>query len=214
MEVFRGASNAVANDLSANSPGTNYSPTLEYDSTGRLWLAWYVLANNDAQNGIYVMQLDPATGAAAGPATQVPDSGSIDNEGPSLALACSQACRVIYESRVGSIDNIVSWAPGEVGPTTVFDGRGQSVRNEVVARASDGRVWVTWTDVGAERMYAKLGDARGAGGTVVQLPVPPGFTTAEHSSAATAGESLVLESNWLAGAATAVWATVVNPPGS
>ena len=212
LTVYRGASNAVANDLSADSPGTSYSPTLAYDSTGRLWLAWYVLADNAAEDGIYLMQLDPATGAAAGPAVQVPQSGSIDNETPTLSLVCAQGCRVVYESRVTSTESIVSWAPGEAGPTTVFDGSGQSVRNVVTARAPDGRVWVSWTDVGAERMYATLGDALGAGGTLVQLPLPAGFTTPEHSAASTAGESLVLESNWLAGTANAVWATVVNPP--
>jgi hypothetical protein len=213
LTVYRGASNAVPNDHSSDSPGTSYSPTLGYDSAGRLWLAWYVLANNAAQNGIYLMQLDPSTGAAAGPAVQVPQSGSIDNETPTLSLVCAQACRVVYESQAASTESIVSWTPGEAGPTTVFDGHGQSVRNVVTARAPDGRVWVSWTDVGAERMYAKLGDALGAGGTLVQLPMPAGFTTAEHGAAATAGESLVLESNWSTGSATAVWATVVNPPG-
>lgn len=212
LTVYRGASNAAPNDLSADSPGTSYSPTLAYDSTGRLWLAWYVLADNAAQNGIHLMQLDPATGAAAAPAIQVPQSGSIDNQTPTLSLVCAQSCRVVYEAPGTSTESVASWAPGEAGPTTLFDGRGQSVRNVVTARAPDGRVWISWTDVAGERLYAKLGDALGAGGTVVQLPLPAGFTMPEHGAAATVGESLVLESNWLAGSANAVWATAVSPP--
>src|SRR5205823_4306994 len=53
LRVFRGASDAAELNLSAYTPGTSYTPTLAYDQGGRLWLAWYAAASDQARSGLY-----------------------------------------------------------------------------------------------------------------------------------------------------------------
>jgi hypothetical protein len=145
---------------------------------------------------------------------RVPASGTPDNAAPARELICAQSCRVFYEATAAGGASAASWAPGESRPTTVFSGIGENVRSVLGARGADGRVWVSWTDGSTGRMYAKLGDSTGAGGTPVRLPVPPGFSTSGHGAAVTTGEALVIAANWQqAGGSSAVWTTVVDPPG-
>ena len=69
--VFSGASEQ---DLTAASPGFTSSPTIGRDSSGRVWLAWSAPPTGSGPNGLYMMQLDPQTGAPLGPAIHAPNS--------------------------------------------------------------------------------------------------------------------------------------------
>ena len=109
----------------------------------------------------------------------------------------------------------LSWAPGDAQPTTVLtEPVCAPARAPSAAYTADGRLWVSWTDDVGERVFAKLGDANGAGGSPLQLQLPAGFRSPQTSAALAAGNSLALVTNWLApeSGATAVWATVVDPP--
>ena len=120
LAVYRGASNAVANDLAPEAPGRSYDPTLAYDRSGRLWIAWYMTPTGSSQTGLYMMQLDPATGAAAGPPLHVPSSDQINQlEEGRPAIACEQICRVVYVQMHGFNSNLLSWAPGDAAPVLV-----------------------------------------------------------------------------------------------
>jgi von Willebrand factor type D domain len=215
MAVFAGS---TEHDLSAEAQDTAYSPTLGRDASGRLWLAWNALSYKPGVDGYYMMQLDPASGAAIGPPMHVPDSINSPSY-PVLPLACAQQCRIVYIDAHTQPASIVSWAPGEGAPTTVFSGKlagtFQQIRTPVAAYTSDGRLWVAWGNDVYQREWAKLGDARGAGGTAVELTQPPGFDTPASTIATTLGSRLVLATNWYlySSTASAVWATVVNPPG-
>ncbi len=210
LAVYRGASSASTNDLSSASPGTVYSPELAYDHAGRLWLAWYVIADNEAQSGLYMLQLDPASGAAAGTPVQVPGSGSIDNDLGHLALACAQICRIVYDNADSS--QLESWAPGDAAPAAVATDPG-GLRDPTAAYTADGRLWVTWTQSSDQHVLAKLGDTRGAGGSPIATRLPAGYTTPRNGASIARGTQLVLVRNWESGNRTAVFATVVNPPG-
>ena len=224
LAVYRGAVNAVANDLTPEAPGLSYNPALAYDHSGRLWIAWYMTRKGSGSSGLYMMQLDPATGAAKGPALHVPSSdGANQLEEGRPALACEQTCRVVYNDG-GKPDDLLSWAPGDAKPTLVFSGAERIAgtipsspiypHSPTAAYTSDGRLWVVWRDtVTYLKMYAKLGNATGAAGTVVTLQVPAKNATPEYISSLAIGSSLVVVGNWSPGNAgpTSVWGTVVNP---
>jgi hypothetical protein len=63
------------------------------------------------------------------------------------------------------------------------------------------------------RLFAKLGDARGAGGAAQLIPLPPGHDIPDTTTALASGERLVLASEFSALSAdvNSVWATVVDP---
>ena len=73
-----------------------------------------------------------------------------------------------------------------------------------------------WVNEEGGRLYAKLGDASGAGGTLELLRNLPGggFNIAQQTTASATGERLVLATDWdeMRVQADTVWATVVDPP--
>ena len=69
------------------------------DSAGHLWIAWY--SNATGRTGMYVQQLDPATGAPIGAPALAPNSESSNNNSFGTALACAATCRVVYGNSAG-----------------------------------------------------------------------------------------------------------------
>ena len=215
MLVFSGS---TAQDLGAASPSASYQPTLGRDTSGRVWLAWYSYSGA-ASDGLYMMQLDPQTGAAIGAPVPAPDSNAgVDAIYGPVEMACGQTCRLLYVNSGVVPEQILSWAPGESAPATVLSrllvGGDEALSDVVGAFTADGRLWVSFTDSNGERAWAKLGNARGAGGTPQELPKPIGVTEPGLATATVRGDQLVLAADWTNGAtaATSAWATVVNPP--
>ena len=212
MEVFSGS---TAHDLTSRSPGSPGWPTLGRDSSGRVWLAWYVGVGSSA--GLYMMRLDSETGAAIGPALRVPGS----DDGPAFSdpvtMACAKECRLLFINPVSGGEQIVSWGPGESEATAVSPGilndHPQAPQSIVAAYTSDGRLWVAYYDAESRRYFAKLGDVLGKNGQLVELQKVGGFDDTGAAAAATIGNRLVLTSDWRNGTNNhfAVWATVINP---
>jgi hypothetical protein len=222
MLVFSGT---TEHDLTADSPGAPIAPTLGRDAAGRVWLAWYTGVegvSSQSSIGLYMMQLDPQTGVPLSQPVHAPGSDQGTTFGIRIAMPCAQTCRLVYASSSGQ-DEIVSWAPGEGAPTPVqsglIAGHPNALGDVVGAYTADGRLWVAFSGSEAQTYFAKLGDARGAGGNLVQLPrlralVPHGFDEPAGGAATTIGDSLVIASVWndgLMSNSTSVWATVVNP---
>jgi len=213
LSVERGASHPLETDLSSLVPGDAYAPTLAYDHSGRLWLAWYEIADDAARSGLYLVQL-AASGdrVAAGARPQlVPGSNTVDDLTPQPALACAAACRLVYGD-AGTPTQLDSWAPGQARPTVVASDS-QGFSDPTAAYTTDGRLWVTWAEPDSSRLFATLGDATGAGGSPVLLQAPPGYGTALNSASVVNGTQLVLATDWQSATgtpATAVFATVVN----
>jgi hypothetical protein len=208
LVVHRGADEI---DLSSLSPGIPVSSALGYDAAGELWLSWDSVGGG-VSDGLYMLRLDPATGAPApGASPQQAPASDAGNVQPRLALACAARCRVVYtDARDQSVGTLDSWAPGEPAPTVVAHGAG--IRSASVAYAPDGRLWVTWVE-GDNRLLAKLGDSSGAGGSAQLIPPPPGHDTPDQTTAIASGERLVLATEWstLAADVNSVWSTVVDP---
>ena len=187
-----------AADLQAQlGGGDGYVPKLARDASGRVWIAWY--ASGVAHTGLYVQQLDAATGLPIGAPAVVPDSDNVDNNSFGTALACAASCRVVYgDAPSGSKTNrLVSWWIGQAAPTTIADfAPGTDTAGRVVSAAyrSDGRLWIAWWN-GKSYSYV-LGDATGAGGTVADagVPSPPGGAYALNI--ASVGDNLLMAVNY------------------
>ena len=193
------------------------APRIAYDRSGRLWLAWYVLGDSST-TGLYMLQLDPATGAAAGGATTQHAPGSrAGSTGGGPVLACGQTCRLVYRAETpdGGIGrSLVSWAPGEAAPTTITADPASPLLLGAAA-APDGRLWTAWFDDETGLVSAKLGDDAGAGGETVLVRAPgQGARPGAGEAVAVAGR-LVLAGLWAEQAGpTAQWGAVVPAPGS
>jgi hypothetical protein len=178
----------IFNASVAHAPGTSdqnlqtqlggccgYKPKMAIDSAGHLWIAWY--SNATGATGVYVQQLDPATGAPIGAPALAPSSESSNNNSFAVALTCGATCRVVYGNSpaAGPSNLLVSWWPGQSAPTTIanFGGSSQGAGRVVTAAyRADGRLWVAWWDGTTYRVT--LGDANGAGGVVEDAGVPKG----------------------------------------
>jgi hypothetical protein len=193
--------------------------TLAYDTSGRLWLVWYALAlGNGTPAGLYMEQLNPATGATApGAAPQlVPDSSSaLDAE--KLTLACNSVCHIVYPPK-GSKTELDSWAPGQATPVTVFEVAPPAFAALIgAAAAPDGRIWITYlyADSANEQIDARLGDDNGAGGTTTSLSPPPGETLAYDGAVLDTTQGLVIAANFAKSdtdATSTLWGTVLPQP--
>jgi len=213
LKLERGGGSPVETDLSSLVPGAAYVPTLAHDRSGRLWMAWREIANNPAQSGLYLLQLDPSGDGVAPGATPLlaPASQASDNLPAQPALACAAACRLVYED-TGTNTQLDSWAPGEAGPTAIASDS-QGFSGPTAAYTADGRLWVAWSEPHSSRMLAKLGDATGAGGSPILTLTPPGYSTALNTASTVAGTQLLLATNWQTDShtsTTAVFATVIN----
>lgn len=179
-----------------------YEPQLGVTSGGQYWVFWY--SNATGNVGIYAQQLDPATGQPIGTAQRAPQSESVGNSAPTIA--CAASCRLVYRLtnlQLGTPTNrIVTWAPGEAGPTTIASQPDTTGGLEAAAAyRSDGRLWLAWHENGAqlaggkERYVATLGDASGAGGVLQDIGLPTGALGSFSLRGLALGNDLVLAAN-------------------
>ncbi len=174
-----------------------YSPRMALDSAGHLWIAWY--SNATGATGVYLQQLDPATGAPIGAPALAPNSESSNNNSFGTNLACAATCRVVYGNSpaAGPANTIVSWWPGQA-PTTIANlattGQGAG-RVLATAYRADGRLWVAWFD--GKTYRATLGDSTGAGGEVQDAGVPKGTEGGAYAlNGIAVGDNLLLAANY------------------
>jgi hypothetical protein len=186
-----------------------YNPALGRDRHGRLWLAWF--SNQTAHGGIYLLQLDPASGNPLGRPIQAPASNDGWNANDRVALACAASCRLVYwtlkvPARGAPIPSVVSWWPGEAQPTQIarLIPTTVAVPSLTAAYRSDGRLWVAWYDARGYPSqppgvgyYARLGNGRGSGGKPSFVGQPPPAAPGADSHALESlpvGKNLVLAS--------------------
>lgn len=213
MLVFSGS---TPQDLTADAPSAPVRPVIGRDQRGRVWLAF----STSSETGTYMLQLNPQTGAAIGapqlaPRSSGPQAGALTTE-----MACAQICRIVYVDENANPEQILTWAPGESTATIAFSGKlggtDQTASQPFAAYTAGGRLWVGWLNDDGALLYAKLGDAAGAGGTPELLRSVPGRgdNIPQQTSAAVTGDRLVLASDWdrNGGQSDTVWATVVDPP--
>jgi|tagenome__1003787_1003787.scaffolds.fasta_scaffold20879217_1 hypothetical protein len=194
-----------------------YSPRMALDTAGHLWIAWY--SNATGATGVYLQQLDPATGAPVGTPALAPNSESSNNNSFGVNLACAATCRVVYGNSpaAGPANTIVSWWPGQT-PTTIANlattGQGAG-RVLATAYRADGRLWVAWFD--GKTYRATLGDSTGAGGEVQDAGVPKGSESGAYALTGIAvGDNLLLAANYAWDASGtlpfAIFVNTIAPP--
>ena len=196
-----------------------YDPRLGFDTSGRLWLAFY--SNSTGAVGEWVGQIDPATGQPVpGTFVKAPQSETPDNNnGHGVGFACAAVCRIAYEQTdVSGISSgrVVTWAPGET-PVEVGGAAGGNVESPAIAYRPDGRLWVAWIDRTLDRVVAKLGTGAGAsvggGGTVVNAGRPPKAVAdpfLHGLEVVPVGNDLLLNVNAGAGSGSSLTAQFVN----
>jgi hypothetical protein len=202
INVYTGAvahPNGADQNLESQLGGCcGYQPELAFDSGGHLWIAWYTRAG--ANIGMYVQQLDPATGAPIGAPAKAPSSETpSNNNNGGTDLACTVTCRLVYDNTppTGQAGAIVSWWPGESTPTTIAKlaplETGGNARTAVYR--TDGRLWVAWYQGKTYRVT--LGDATGAGGAVADIGTPAAAGTGPDALEGIAvGDNLLLASTF------------------
>ena len=223
LHTFRDAVPVDGFDIQAGLGGgcCSYHPALGRDGAGRVWLAWY--SNATGHTGIFLQQLDAATGGPVGTPTLVPQSESPANNQNRLALACSPlaggGCRIAYAAQPTATAplRVASWAPGDATPTTVATATLSLSVPLTAAYRADGKLWVAWYDPGlsgsASGFSATLGNARGAGGTTARIGQPTGLVQALDLESTTVADNLVLVGTISTGAQrAALWTNLVQPP--
>jgi hypothetical protein len=186
------------------------------DQAGNTWVAWY-----DLDRGVVMRQIDGATGLPLGAGAVAPDSNIIYNAGSRVSLVCNPAapgCRILYLSVDGK--RLLSWAPGEVAPTTIVTvGKDDRIGAFHAAYKADGRLWVGWIlrpGIGDPTAQITLGDARGAGGASYPVSLQK-LDTPYHLRLQPVGDNLLLVGNFQdtdQSSGTAQWANLVGIPGA
>jgi hypothetical protein len=169
-----------------------------------------------------MLQIDPATGGPAAGAAPVRAPSSASLYVDEFAMACTTTCRVFYlqaDPPDGSIARLESWAPGEAAPTVAVGGDRPPIPQSATVNP-DGRIWLVWRVSGQDKVYVKLGNHEGAGGTPVSLrsaaPVTDGLGPTRVSSILAGPGRLALVGLWGETAPSVqygVWAAVTGPGG-
>ncbi len=218
FRLYRGAVSPSVVDVAA-AVGPNDEdqiPRLGRDGAGRYWLAWYGGGQAPRPSGLYLVQIDPATGGVAGAPALAPASSGIANVNLAIALACGpQDCRLVYHQTGANgtdTNRILTWAPGDAAPTPALTSVDAGA-NLAAAYRGDGRLWIAWYDRSGNGAYrATLGDAHGRGGVTQSLGLPPHGQ--DHSpgaiSAVDAGGNLAIVTNFESGGVYNAWFTVAS----
>jgi hypothetical protein len=219
--------------MSASQAGVDYQqnllggccgsePQLGIDRSGRVWLAWYSDATGHV--GIYLVQLDKATGSPVGKPMAVPDSATGDWNGQSrVDLVCAATCRVVYftitqPANDSPIPHVMSWAPGKP-PVQVAQLTPTLLALPCLAAAylQNGKLVVAWYDrenSGPQQgYYAEVGNGAGTGGKPFYLGQPGAASAGSYTlEAAASGDKLVLLAidGAVSGQAAAGWVDVVG----
>jgi len=172
-------------------------PRLGHDAAGRYWLAW---ANGATDHvGVYLLQIDPATGQPIGSAALAPSSTTPFNGEGRIALACGSTCRALYheaDAQGNTIPKLGVWGAGDANATTV---NGPVQPNAfITAAASPGGMWIAWHEDGSAAYHVELAGADGAGGANKNIgqPTSNGLPVQNVALAAPDGD-LVFVTNWL-----------------
>jgi hypothetical protein len=200
--VWRGARGVSLESVLPAGSGGAATPTLGRDRAGRLWIAWNLVASPGRRDlgGLYLARLDPATLGLIGEPMHAP--GSERPGVSSIALACAETCRLVYEQLGASGTRIVSWAASERAPTLVTRLKGdRAVARVTASYTASRRLWVAWWDSAARVFDAKLGSSTGAGETIATIGRPSADGTPGLAASVAVGNDLVLVVNWLSGGA-------------
>ncbi|TML06391.1 MAG: hypothetical protein E6G41_07610 [Actinobacteria bacterium] len=187
-------------------------PRLGHDAAGRYWLTW----SNSATGaiGVYLLQIDPASGQPIGSAAPAPNSTAPENGEGRIALACGAECRTVFhesDAQGNNTSKLGVWGVGDASATTV-SGPVQPNAFITAAQAPSGGMWIAWHEDGTPAYHVELAGANGAGGSNKNIgqPTSNGLPV-QNVAMAEANGDLVFVTNWLDTNTSldAMWAQVI-----
>lgn len=210
--------------------GTGYYPNLAADSAGlqRVWLAWWPLPDAAHDKGIWVNEIDAATGTPIGAALHLPGS-SVSFNGRQESISTDTAVPLV--ARVGggvyaagpvgypSAKWVRVWKLDEVGgapsATSVAVASGDAAKDNVaLAAAPDGRLWVLWTQrtLNGLVVHARRSNATASTwGAAVTLAVPKAAYEVYRLAAGAQAGRLDLLAHLGVGSGAGTWHTQILP---
>ncbi|MDQ4125021.1 MAG: hypothetical protein M3134_05410 [Actinomycetota bacterium] len=229
--VHRGLDPA-APDNEFDTPGSGccaYDPDLALDdATGEMWVAWY--SNQEDAEGVWVQEIDPATGAATGSPSRMPGSSTPFNGSDESSQEIQRTpitgregggVYVAYSSGYPTTLRILVWRIGADAPLVVARHGSRALSNPAIAADPEGRLWVAWSQNdanGVPVVFARRSnaDATRFGRTVrVRSPKALGDCNSLYSLT-TAAQSDVLDvianfTDGCSGGNVAFWHTQLRP---
>ncbi|MDQ3981630.1 MAG: hypothetical protein M3271_02995 [Actinomycetota bacterium] len=153
--VHRGLDPSTPN-FEFDTPGNGccaYDPGLVTDhATGEMWVAWY--SNQTGAEGVWVQEIDPASGQAVGAPTRMPGSFTMYNgaeessqeiQRTPVAAREGGGVYVAYSSGYPATLRILLWKVGTSTPLVIARHGSNELSDPTVAADPNGRLWVAWS---------------------------------------------------------------------
>lgn len=206
-----------------------YNPDLALDeATGEMWVTWY--SNQEDAEGVWVQEVDPATGAVVGSPSRMPGSftnyagseeSSQEIQRTPITGREGGGVYVAYSSGYPTTRRILLWEVGTDAPVVVARHGSRELSNPAIAADPEGRLWVAWSQNdanGVPVVFARRSnlDATRFGG-VVKARSPRALGDCNSIfSVTTAAQSDVLDlianfTDGCAGGRVAFWHTQLRP---
>jgi hypothetical protein len=182
----RGLSNGA--DFNVNDVGNyGYDSAFAYDSAAqKLWIV--AAYNASGKQGLWMREIDQATGDGLGASQQLPQSTTAYSGAqefsmeqipvPAAGLVGQAGVIFAYPTGYPSTTQLRVWrVAGGSTSTAVLAGGTSEKGATAVAATPDGRAWVVWTDNAgsARRVYASRSNVGATSwGAVTSVAVPPG----------------------------------------
>lgn len=141
--------------------------------SGEMFIGWFALADDESgadRSGVWVHEIDPATGAPIGEPMQMPGvaqeyssesppaSAQADTRIPMIGRPGNEGVYVAYTGGYPVTKKMLVWRVGDATSTVVHRMNG-SHEDPAIAIDPDGRMWVVWTHEG--EIYASRSNAEG-----------------------------------------------------
>jgi len=168
-------------------PGLNENIAFD-PSSGQVLIAWCNGLERDAGLGVWVQQVDPASGAGVGAPARMPGSFT-SFEGQDQHL-CPAAPRTALVARTGggfftasltgypAEDKLLVWRVGSAKPVAVAESKDGLSEEVALAADSSGRIWAGWSDSvgGTPYIYVRRSNrAATVWGAVVSVKAPANY---------------------------------------
>lgn len=219
-------------DHGFDTPGNGccaYDPDLALDdATGEMWVAWF--SNQEDAEGVWVQEIDPATGQATGTPLRMPgsftnfngsDESSQEIQRTPIAGREGGGVFVAYSSGYPTTLRILAWEIGADAPIVVARHGSRALSNPAIAAGPDGRLWVAWSQNdanGVPVIFARRSNEAGTRfGGVARARAPRGLGDCNSLfSLTTAAQDDVLDvvanfTDGCSGGKVAFWHTQLRP---
>jgi hypothetical protein len=207
----------------------NYDPEMVTDkASGEVWVAWY--SNQSGAEGVWVQEVDPATGQPLGAPERMPGSFTIYNGSEERSQEIQRTPFVAragggvftaYSSGYPTTHRILLWRPGSSDPVVVARNGSRELSNPAVAADPEGRLWVAWSQTAASgepvTFARRSNEDASRFGAVVTARAPRGLDECNALySLTTAAQSSALDvvanfADGCSGGLVAFWHTQLRP---